>query len=75
MSTTAVYRAAEETTNDHDDEDNLVHRFCQCNDKIALCGKQKENWIEVIDYAAADGCIVCEHLHLARKCPKCSSKS
>ena len=75
MSTDTAYRPAENLTSDTSDDDSFAHRFCACNDKIALCGKQKDEWVEVEENDPTEMCIVCEHLHLARKCPLCMGKS
>lgn len=74
MSIDTAKRPIENET-DAGDDDTLVHRFCTCNHKIALCGKAKDEWQDMPEWDPSEMCIVCEHLHMSRKCPKCSGQS
>lgn len=71
MTATATGKATDTDTNlgDHDDSDDLVHRFCSTTRTTSRCGKTKENWVSPRPTDVY--CAVCDDLHKRNKCVHC----
>lgn len=53
-----------------DDDDDLVHFVCECNQDLALCGESLAGMKWIYDSADEEQCIVCADM-LNRPCEKC----
>ena len=61
----------QECHQDTDDESDLIHVVCECNDNVAFCGEDMSE----VDYVDDTGdtprdCIVCVHLEVM-PCERC----